>query len=70
MYALTRVHHLVEKSIHLTKAALQISGFSERPKSEMGFQKPANSIPYGPIGLEHLLFCLVHGDRRSTKKTE
>jgi len=27
-------------------------------------------IPYGLIGLRHLLFRLVHGDRRSTKKTK
>ena len=69
LHALTRAHHLVEKGIHLAKAPLQINAFSEMGQKRH-FQKPANSVPYSPIGLQRLLFCLVHGDRRSTKKTE
>ncbi|GLR84258.1 hypothetical protein GCM10007857_09680 [Bradyrhizobium iriomotense] len=34
------------------------------------FQKPANSIAYGPIGVQRLLFRSVQRDRRSAEKTE
>jgi hypothetical protein len=44
--------------------------FTEEVGRKRQFQKPANSIRYGPIGLQRLLFCLVHGERRCTKKTE
>src|SRR6476620_3900666 len=70
LQALTRAHHLVEKGIHLTKAPLQINVFTEEVGRKRQFQKPANSIRYGPVGLQRLLFCLVHGERRCTKKTE
>jgi hypothetical protein len=70
LQALTRAHQLVEKGIHLTKAPLQTNAFTEEVGQKRRFQIPANSIRYGPIGLQRLLFCPVHRERRSTKKTE
>jgi len=69
LHALAGTHHLLEERIDPTK--LQVKVINEaRMQYEVGFQKPADTIRYGSIGLQRLLFRLVHGDCRSAKKTE
>src|SRR5712691_612434 len=70
LHALTWAHQLVELGIHLTKAPLEINAITEKFKKKRHFQITANSIRYGPIGLQRLLFCSVYRDCRSAKKAE
>src|SRR3954470_12687877 len=70
LQALTWAHQLLNKGIHLTKAPLQINAFAEDVAHKRRFQKLANNICYRTIGLQRLLFDLVHGERCCAKKTE